>query len=82
LQPHPRLLSITLQKDLILLNLNFFDIFYAKAIDPRHHAGHVTSSSLYVIHFFKKNFNEVTKVFLFFFLNIELHSLPLKVKTR
>jgi len=44
LQPHPRLLGIALQKDLILLDLTFFFyIFYAKTIDPRHHAGYVTS---------------------------------------
>jgi len=47
LQSYPRLLGIALQKDLILLDLNFFfDIFYAKTIDPRHRAGHVTSHSL------------------------------------
>jgi hypothetical protein len=45
LQPHPRLLGIALQKNLILLNLIFFfDIFYAKTIDPQHRAGHVTST--------------------------------------
>jgi len=43
-------LGIALQQNLIFLNLNFFfDIFYAKSIDPRHHAGYVTSHFLSLI---------------------------------
>ena len=44
LQPNSRLLGITLKKDLIFLNLNFFKIFFMlKKINLRHRAGHVTS---------------------------------------
>jgi hypothetical protein len=43
LQPNPRLLGITLQKNLTLLNLSFFFIFFMQKKDPRHRAGHVTS---------------------------------------
>jgi hypothetical protein len=47
LYPHPGLLGIALQKNLILLDLDFFfDIFYAKTIDLQHLAGHVTSGRL------------------------------------
>jgi hypothetical protein len=42
LQPNLRLLGITLQKNLTFLDFNFFKI--QKIIDPRHRAGHVTSS--------------------------------------
>jgi len=43
LQPNPRLLGIALQKYLTLLNLSFFNNFYAKQIDPRHHTDYITS---------------------------------------
>jgi hypothetical protein len=33
---------MALQKDITLLNLSFFYIFYAKK-NPWHHAGHITS---------------------------------------
>jgi len=45
LQPNPRFLDIALQKDLTQI-LFFFDIFYAKQINPQHHAGHVTSQNI------------------------------------
>jgi hypothetical protein len=47
LQPNPKFLDITLQKDLTLLDLSFFLVFFIqKKINPRHRAGHVTSNKL------------------------------------
>jgi len=49
LQPNPRFLGIVLHKDLTLLDFSFFNIFYAKTIDPRHSAGYTASALLNAI---------------------------------
>jgi hypothetical protein len=44
LQPNSRFFNIVLQKDLTLLDLSFFLVFFIqKKINPWHRAGHVTS---------------------------------------
>jgi hypothetical protein len=38
-----------LQKDITLLDISFsYIFFYAKKVDLRHHAGHVTSIYIYI----------------------------------
>ena len=45
LYPNPKLLGITLHKDLTLLDISFFYIFYIKTIDPRHRASNISSNN-------------------------------------